>query len=166
VSGRSAQRDFFDQKEDDLEKWGALISRLACKLGKENVFLARPVDRYLPEKSWIKAPDSEPDSPPDSLANVQSNQPNVHATQQRPARILKNPEFLRLSGRDVIQSNGQRWRTTHWDGPERLSGEWWKDRKGFERDYYQVTTEKGEELWIFVDRQEHSPSFYLHGYFD
>ncbi|MEO5968507.1 MAG: hypothetical protein ABIQ95_01160 [Bdellovibrionia bacterium] len=157
VPGRSAQRDFFDQKEEDLEKWGALISRLACKLGKDNVFHAIPVDRYLPEKSWTKAIETASAT---ASARIE--------TQDRPARILKNPEFLRLVGNYVVQSNGKRWRTTYWNGPERLSGEWWKDAamRGFERDYYQVSTEKGEELWIYLDRQDNPPSFYLHGYFD
>ena len=155
VPGRSAQRDFFDSKEDDLERWGALVSRLACKLGKESVFLARPVDRYLPEKSWTKAVETGTGRG-DAVEVV---------TQDRPARILKSPEFLRLAGSSIVQANGKRWKTTAWDGPERLSGEWWTG-EGFERDYYQVTTESGEGLWIYLDRQGNPPGFYLHGYFD
>jgi protein ImuB len=158
VPGRSAQRDFFDSKEDDLEKWSALVSRLACKLGKERVFFALPLDRYLPEKSWTKAID----------VSLTASVPLTFTNQDRPARMLKTPELLRLSGSYVVQGNGKRWRTIRWNGPERLSGEWWKDvgMQGFDRDYYQVMTEKGEELWIYLDRQSHPPSFYLHGYFD
>lgn len=191
VPGRSSQRDFFDSKEDDLEKWNALVSRLACKLGKESVFLATSVDRYLPEKSWTKTIESPAPSShklQDKKAPTSSGALELEAAQNGPsrvlfasvssarvslarvlpARVLKTPEFLRLSGSYVVQSNGKRWRTTSWNGPERVSGEWWKDSdmRGFERDYYQVTTERGEELWIFLDRQGNPPSFYLHGYFD
>jgi protein ImuB len=50
------------------------------------------------------------------------------------------------------------------NGPERISGEWWMDgaRQGFARDYYQITAEGGERLWIFRSGED----FYLHGYFD
>jgi protein ImuB len=178
IPGRSSQRDFFHQKEEDLEKWGALLSRLACKLGSENVFYAQAVDCYLPERSWARTLEGRSletktftlkasQTPVFRLAASLSQDAEIPPA-LRPARILKEPEFLRLSGSYVICSNGKRWKTSNWMGPERISGEWWRDAGlcGFERDYYRVTTESGEELWIFLDLQSDPPDFYLQGYFD
>ena len=36
--------------------------------------------------------------------------------------------------------------------------------KGFNRDYYRVVTESGEQLWVFAIPSREG--FYLHGYFD
>src|SRR4051812_29270394 len=52
VPGYGAQRDFFSRKEEEAELWDSLVGRLSHKLGKQRVFVAEPVDRYLPEESW------------------------------------------------------------------------------------------------------------------
>ncbi len=47
-----AERDFFNKKEEEEEAWNSFVSRLAEKLGRDLVFIASSVERYLPEKSW------------------------------------------------------------------------------------------------------------------
>ena len=47
-------------------------------------------------------------------------------------------------------------------GPHRVSGGWWV--RTVERDYYFVTTEAGEILWVFYDRVRRA--WYLHGWLD
>ena len=51
------------------------------------------------------------------------------------------------------------------EGPERLSGDWWKDP--YHREYFRVCTEDGGVLWLF---REYRPSgefhWWLHGWWD
>ena len=51
------------------------------------------------------------------------------------------------------------------EGPERLSGDWWKDP--YHREYFRVCTVEGELLWLF---REYRPSgelrWWLHGWWD
>lgn len=158
VPGGGAQKDFFCAREEEAELWNAWVGRLAARLGKENVFMAAPVDRYLPEKSWVKT------------LEVVKERVSVSAdvsSPSRPSRMLKEPEELQLRSRIFTHSSGKQWRVQEWEGPERLSGEWWLG-PGFDRDYYRISSLGGEQLWVFVDRIDAGgvPRFFLHGYFD
>lgn len=174
VPGRSAQRDFLNQREENFELWDKCVGRLVQQLGKENVFVALPVERYLPEGAWVKTWDGE-GSCPDVLP-VRCG--------RRPARVLKDPERLNYWKKDspsalfylISAQRVKRWKVVQWKGPERIMGEWWREgwedesAQGFDRDYYEVITETGEVLWVFLNRQADlstgAPSFYLHGFFD
>jgi protein ImuB len=148
VPSRGAQRDFFTRKEEHAEVWDALVASLAQKIGKERVFTAVPVKRYLPEKAFT--------------TSLQKQKSEVYAQPvwpRRPTRLLPHPEPFKFDGVKVIDVQG----------PERLSGEWWNSNYvGFNRDYYRLKTASGEELWIFADRSARvsEKAFYLHGYFD
>jgi protein ImuB len=152
VASSNGQRDFFSQKEEKAEALDALLGVLSARLGQDRVFHAQPADRHLPEGSWTRQPRP---GPARHLALVPS----------RPLRLLKRPEPLRISG-DLLDcsSQGRSWEATGWQGPERITGEWWKDPEleGFSRDYYRVATRSGERLWVFESRG----LFFLHGYFD
>ena len=167
VPGSGPQRDFFSRKEEEREAWDSLLARLSDKLGKERVFVAFPRDRYLPERAYtrklVTVPALSGDRKQRSLDLDGGDAPD------RPARVLKQPEPLIKQGRVLKISNGRQWKAVSWEGPERLSGEWWKDSdfEGFNRDYYRVITEGGDQLWVFVNKQASSEgAFYLHGYFD
>jgi len=160
VPGRDAQRDFFSRKEEEDENWDALVARLSERFGKERVFVAETVSRYLPEKAYAHA-----DLHSRAARSQKAAGPQLHL---RPSRILKSPERLLRSGRTLglphpdgktLRAN---WQATTWEGPERLSGEWWSEEDRFERDYYRVTSERGEQLWVYVSGE----AVYLHGYFD
>jgi protein ImuB len=47
-------------------------------------------------------------------------------------------------------------------GPERLSGDWWED--GYAREYYRVTTDAGDLLWLFYDPRQRG--WFWHGWWD
>ncbi|MEQ1877903.1 MAG: hypothetical protein ABL958_14775, partial [Bdellovibrionia bacterium] len=89
---------------------------------------------------------------------------------KRPSRLLTKPRLLRRIGDQLVDPElGIKWDVIDWDGPERLSGEWWGDVKaamaghrGFARDYFRVLTSGGEQLWLFFANKE----IYLHGFFD
>lgn len=148
--GHRSQRDLFDADKNEAEAWDALVGRLRQKLGADQAFVANSVDRHLPERAWqraLEALDRLPvDIPP------------------RPARVLKKPQPLKRDGRSLV--GRKRWQVSEWHGPERISVEWWMDPQlqGFNRDYFRVVADSGEQLWVFSvpSRQD----LYLHGYFD
>jgi protein ImuB len=157
--GHGSQRDLFSSDEDESEAWDALVGRLCQKLGKDNAFSAVPVDRYLPEKAWERAAEA--------LDRLPTDVP------PRPARLLKKPQALRKEGDLLIAEKPsgrsrtpKTWRIAEWHGPERIAVEWWMDPrlKGYNRDYFRVVSDLGEQLWIFAIPA--SDGFYLHGYFD
>ncbi len=149
------QQDFFDQRERQQEALGALVETLVAKLGKDRVFFASLLDRYLPEKAWERRP-------------VPADARTLDAAPvfpERPSRMLPEPLAIQRNRDELVCSNlGKRWRIQLWKGPERLTEEWWSDspRKDLQRDYYQILSPTGEKLWIF----ESSGELFLHGFFD
>jgi protein ImuB len=177
VPGAGTQRDFFSKKEEEKEAWDGLVARLSARLGKDRVFVAFPQERHLPERAYIRKLVSVPVLGT-SLAASMVRKVEQTEWPDRPARVLKKPEPLAKDGRVLRSPEGRQWKAISWEGPERLAGEWWKGWKGredpqseggFNRDYYRVITEGGDQLWVFVHKDESTsevPSFYLHGYFD
>ncbi|MFI5304088.1 MAG: hypothetical protein ACHQYP_04760 [Nitrospiria bacterium] len=147
VPAQEAERDFFNRKEEEKEAWGLLVSRLSEKLGKEKVFIASPVERHLPEKSWTKT----------FTQSLEAFLP----IPARPLRLLKSPKVITISGKN-IHAGRKRWEIEEIEGPERLSGEWWFE--SFDRDYFKVTSRSGEILWIY--KTLGTKQYYLHGIFD
>ncbi|MFZ9595917.1 MAG: hypothetical protein ACO3A2_07545 [Bdellovibrionia bacterium] len=195
VPGNQAQKNFFSQQEEEQERWEAWVNRLVVRLGKEHVFLAAPVNRYLPEGAWgkeegfsswnlrnfhegrgVKNAADPFEQASGSVAAEEKNQETGQGLSSetrrviglRPTRVLKKPQPFRLSHPHQIQVQGKTWKARKWSALERIAGEWWRDpqMQGFHRDYYQVSTETGEELWVFLDRNQNPPVFFLHGYFD
>jgi hypothetical protein len=51
------------------------------------------------------------------------------------------------------------------EGPERLSGDWWKDP--YRREYFRVCTMDGELLWVYREiRRTGELRWWLHGWWD
>jgi protein ImuB len=50
------------------------------------------------------------------------------------------------------------------EGPERLSGDWWKDP--YRREYYRACTEEGELLWLYREWKGKKAKWWLHGFYD
>ncbi len=152
VNASQEQKDFFNRQIERDSSLGALVEVLSAKLGKERVFFAQQIDRYLPEKAWERRSHSR-------IAAVESSIP----LPSRPTRLLQEPVRLRRN-RDELVCAQRRWKISSWIGPERISEEWWFNQKNqsSHRDYYQVLSKTGEKLWIF----ESAGSIYLHGFFD
>jgi protein ImuB len=155
--GVGAQRDFFDAREEEVEAWNSLIARLAEKLGEGKVFLADPVERYLPEKTWVKRTELSLEARESARTGIQDVLP------ERPLRVLQSPVPLHKSGGVLrLSDSSRRWRVLQAEGPEILSGEWWF--RQFQRSYFKLATDSGEHLWVF--QTPASETLYLHGYFD
>ena len=159
VPGQVLQNHFFSKAQEEQELWSGLIARLSQKLGKNQVFTALPVSRYLPEKSFCREAPQE-----DTGVSSVVYQPPWEGV-ERPLRLLRNPELLEKVGQQLKGRDGRCWQIRQAQGPERISVEWWKNSR-FEpqqRDYYQLLTDSGQKLWIF---ETPDASVYLHGYFD
>ena len=53
---------------------------------------------------------------------------------------------------------------THWEGPERIAMEWWRENPPqATRDYYRAEDEAGRRYWIY--RSTDSAQWFLHGTF-
>lgn len=183
VPGRGAQRDFFHAREEEIEAWSSLVARMAGKLGGDKVFIARIVERYPPEKGWVRAlaaPEGEGKGGEGKGGEREESASSAVARDlpPRPLRLLPHPEALLRSDAPGGDRDGalfvlsparpapgrrrEAWRVLEVKGPEILSGEWWF--REFQRSYYEVGTHTGERLWVF--RSPGSEAFFLHGYFD
>lgn len=174
VPGRAAQRNFFNRQEENDEALEGLYLRLTQKLGEEGIFVANLVDSHLPEGAWRRGGvESRRSLPQVKLVRRKKRETDEKRTQakrvipsaRRPLRVLGRPERLEVRGPLLRRATGAvTWRAASWEGPERLSGEWWKGSGGFDRDYYRVVTEDGRHLWVFEERGNRR--YWLHGYFD
>ena len=126
-----------------------LIGRLGARIGMDAITRRHPADSHIPEKSAL------------TLAAAWSD---PHAGQwpapPRPRPVLlwppepvfgpaalRPPASFRWRGRDHV--------TLRAEGPERIAPEWWLDDPAWragQRDYWRVTTDRGEALWLFVTR--------------
>lgn len=151
---QEAQKDFFSRVEEETQAFASLVGRLEERLGRGGAFHAKPMPRLLPEASWGKTLDGE-------------DQGTLVEVPLRPLRLLDPPQPLQRVG-DWLLSVGQarrRWRFTSFTQVEKLAGEWWLG--GFEREYFRVSTEEGETLWVYTATSEEGPrGLWLHGFFD
>jgi nucleotidyltransferase/DNA polymerase involved in DNA repair len=192
--GHGAQRELFRGGGPDAEENEALdslLGRLSSKLGPGAAFRAKPVDRHLPEGAWLpcldaaaRPPEAPPtdgrvakrSDPPPTPRERGQGAPSEHESQARssvtdvprPTRLLKRPAPLERRGSELSCVRGRRrWRVLAWLGPERLSGEWWREstalRGGFARDYWRARTAEGQTLWVYATPEGR---IYLHGFFD
>ncbi len=176
VPGAGAQRDFFSQKEEQAEAWDDLVSRLTAKLGLGRVFVPVLTPSFLPEKTWARQTAA--------LNGAQIKNWGSRPWPERPLRMLAEPCALRRRGplleiwdqsshQGVFQKRSPIWRVLSWEGPERISAQWWENCPiGGDRDYYRIKTQSGEWLWVFHLNGEAqstasvSTKVYLHGFFD
>jgi protein ImuB len=122
-----------------------LIGRIGARIGLEAITRAHPADSHIPEKTSkrLAAAWSEPATgwpAPPTPRPLMMWRPEPVMADDTPAPPL---EF--------------RWRqrrlaTVAVQGPERISPEWWLDEPDWRtgvRDYWQVTVQSGERLWLF-----------------
>jgi len=143
-----------------------LIDRLASRLGAHRLFRFSAVESDVPERSQKRVGPLEP------VVGWPTDWP-------RPVRLLPRPERVEQVIALLPDGPPRRftWRgRTHVvrqaDGPERIYGEWWKNRREAEsvRDYFQVEDEAGARFWLFrrgdgVDGRTGDLGWYLHGVF-
>ncbi len=156
LPGRS--RPLFDDPGDEPEAIGALLERLAARLGEERIHRLAVHDDHRPECASRPAPLFGPSAP-------------GHGTPlPRPLWLLDPPEPLtEVDGRPYAQGP-----LKLLAGPERIESGWWDggeaDGKAggapgdIRRDYFIALSATACWLWIY--RECRAPGgWYLHGYF-
>lgn len=164
---------------------GALIDLLATRAVP--VWRARPVESDVPERSVAHtAPLDDPPSArtrekPDDvrLLDKRAADHPWQGDRPRPARLLHPPERLEHVVAELPDQPPRRftWRgrrhvVMRADGPERITGEWWRRsaERDAVRDYFQVEDEVGQRFWLFRrgDGERSATgdlSWYMHGRF-
>lgn len=136
-------------QEAELDR---LIDQLVRRLGPRRVVRLQPVDSHLPERAQALIP-----------AGAALDLRPWLARQPRPLRLLARPRPaealalvpdgppLRLAGRRVTSATG----------PERILPEWWRpeDARARPRDYYRITIEDGQNLWVYREGLYGEPQY-------
>ncbi len=145
----------------------ALIDRLSNRLGADKVYRVAPVQSDVPERAVTAIP---PLTPAGGLGWA--------TPWPRPARLLSRPEPVEAMSMlpdhppRAFTWRRVRHRVVRADGPERITGEWWR-RSGelaAVRDYWTVETEDGRRFWLFrqgdgIDPASGGLAWFLHGLF-
>ncbi|HTG38783.1 DUF6504 family protein [Sphingomonas sp.] len=176
---------FDENLEERAPDLGPLIDMLVNR--SLPVWRVMPVESDVPERSVACRPPLDPPAraaaplKDDDVRRLDVRAPDHpwHPSRPRPACLLRRPERLDHVIAELPDLPPRRftWRgcthiVTRADGPERITGEWWK--RGSERealrDYFRVEVEDGRRFWLFRrgdgERGETGDlSWYLHGRF-
>jgi protein ImuB len=164
------QEDLFVASPRDPMAAAAALSRLRARLGEQGVVRPAPRATHRPESrnTWIPVETGSPDT-----AGARAETPSGRRAVDDPApcafRLLPDPVpvRVRLDGdRPVaVEGPGGVRDVEAAEGPERLSGDWWKDP--WRREYFRVCTTGGELLWLFREyRRDGAFRWWLHGWWD
>ncbi len=179
----------FDERldEDTKPDLAPLVDTLATRIGLARLSRRRPVESDVPERSVAR--DSVLDPPerrdakpkPGDVSQLdRSTVPDPWRVDwPRPVRLLRRPERLDHVMAALPDQPPRRftWRGSiihviRADGPERITGEWW--RRAAEthavRDYFRVEDGEGRRYWLFRRGDGERAvtgdlSWYLHGLF-
>jgi protein ImuB len=150
----------------------ALIDRLGVRLGRNRLRRLSAGNSHIPEQACISAPVSK------SLLGLHTwPKPEQGEPPLRPLTLFDPPQRIEVMAQVPDGPPRRfRWRSTahdvtHFEGPERISAEWWKRRSmaGLTRDYYRVEDSHGRRFWVFrhglYGHEKTNPDWYLHGLF-
>lgn len=154
----------------DLERavpdLAGLVDAIVNRIGAEKLWRARVVESDVPERSVAST--APLDQAPGTGARLTDNDVRHLDTREvahpwhprwpRPARLLRRPEPIDHVMAELPDSyprrfrwRGQMHQVVCGDGPERITGEWWRrvaERQAV-RDYFQVEDEAGQRFWLF-----------------
>ena len=156
---------------DSEETLAELIDRLGARLGRHRVRRFASCNSYIPERAFRTF--SAITAPP-SAAEWQSTVPGEPP--KRPLHLLDPPQRIEvIAGVPDAPPRRFFWRrtahdVTRYEGPERISGEWWQlDEVAATRDYFRIEDASGRRFWIFRNGLYTDPglppTWYLHGLF-
>ena len=139
-----------------------VIGRLGARVGLEAITRQHPSDSHIPEKSSLTLAaawsDPAPQWPkPRLLRPLMLWRPEPVMAQEVPVTPLS------------FRWRGRVWQTIAASGPERIAPEWWLDEPDWRsgvRDYWRITTDRGERLWLFFAHgNTMSAGWFCHGAF-
>jgi protein ImuB len=150
----------------------ALIDRLGVRHGRNRLRRLSAGNSHIPEQACISSPVSEALLPLSAWP-----QPEIGEPPLRPLTLFDPPQRIEVIAQVPDGPPRRfRWRSaahdiTYYEGPERISAEWWKRRSmtGLTRDYYRVEDSHGRRFWVFryglYGSERDNPDWYLHGLF-
>ncbi len=154
AAGAAAQRQEGREIDD-------LMGRIGARLGLDALTRLHRGESHIPEKAGVvmaaafAAPDMSWTPGPTRPVRLWTPEP-VGA----PERATL-PDAFRWRGRDHRVAGAV--------GPERIAPEWWLDEPAWrsgQRDYWRVTTERGERLWLYYAHGgTMSAGWFCHGAF-
>lgn len=129
-----------------------LVERLRARFGTESVYGLELVEDHRPERIWARSADK--------LLQERSLPASLPLRAARPLWLLPSPVRLGSAGTEICSTTlaealGE-------DVPERIESGWW-DGSDIGRDYYAISTGRGQRLWIYKDHA--TCGWYLHGLF-
>ncbi len=147
--------------EEGTADLASLVDALRVRLGPSRVFRLAQVESDVPERAVARI------SPVAAARGT-----TWPADLPRPARLFNPPEPVTAIA-EIPDApplffvwRRIRHRVVKADGPERITGEWWRDNveAGTRRDYYRVENAEGERFWLFRDAPaEAGGRWWLHG---
>lgn len=160
VEKLGAQQVQFADRQAPAVDLTQLFDVLGTRLGHAQVMRLAARASHMPERAVRRIP-ATAQAAPAALPDA-----------PRPLRLFPRPEPIEASAllpdeppfqfiwRGIVH------RVTRAQGPERIAGEWWRDR-GLTRDYYQVEDTSGRRFWLYRDHihQPHATRWFLHGLF-
>jgi len=169
------QGDLFTGDWRDPMAAAAALSRLRARLGEQAVAWPHPRAIHRPESRnrWrpaasVETPEEEKarSDPSPGTSRIMSADGSLEST----LHLLPEPvevEVWASKGcpRELRDRAGRRSLIVA-EGPERLSGDWWKDP--YRREYYRACTEEGELLWLYREwrGKGREAKWWLHGFYD
>ena len=145
VAGHADATEAARARADGETALADLMGRLGARIGLEAITRRHPASSHIPEKTaqvlaaaWSDPAQDWPAPPTPRPLLIWRPEPVMAPDTPTP------PGTFRWRGRahDLI----------HATGPERIAPEWWLDEPDWRsgvRDYWQVTTARGERLWLF-----------------
>ena len=160
------QGDLLQTEWRDPAAAEAALDHLRLALGPDTVVRPSWRDAHCPDSAgaWVESETARVERAPDFARS------GVLAPCARTAvlRLLEQPELVDVESGDGMPCamwwKEQRWSFERAMGPERLTGEWWRDDSRFSRDYWRC--ESGSADFIVFRDYTSEPTWYLHGWYD
>jgi protein ImuB len=145
----------FPEPGGSKEDWQRLLELLAARLGADNVLQAVPRADYRPGQanSWISIQTKI------RPAEARAQLPPDMGSLPRPAWLLAKPIPLLMREHRPYYGSPLRIRTTG----ERIEAGWWGEMQT--RDYFMAQGEDHAHYWLFKERGEKEPRWFLQGLF-
>jgi protein ImuB len=170
------------EAEPDL---ATLVDAIVNRIGPERLWRVVPVESDVPERSLVRAgplappPERKPALKPNDIRRFDERAPDHpwHPRWPRPVRLLRRPERVDHVLAELPDQpprrftwRGRTHRVVRAEGPERITGEWWRhpgERQAV-RDYFCVEDADGQRFWLYrrgdgVRGETGDLTWYLHG---
>ncbi len=172
VPAVAEQADLFEPPRPDPDALATALSRLQGCWGPDAVVRPARVDTHRPERQGRWEPVDlmselvRGNGLGDADFGSGAGAGERSGTLGLVLRLWPRPRSLEVRIEDgqpsALRVDGA-WRVVRaLQGPERLSGDWWED--GYAREYYRVSTEPGDLLWVFYEPR--AGAWFWHGWWD